>query len=84
MSAYTLFPVLTFPQSPVWLLLVHCRAAPDNMVHSALYLVWQVCVVKVFVRGSREGLRQDIHRRLVRHSLYVGFGRELRGRQIQP
>lgn len=37
-SVHTLFQVLPFPQPHVWFLLVHCRAATDNMVSSVLYI----------------------------------------------
>lgn len=84
-SVYTLFPVLTFPQPPMWLLLVHCRAAADNMVYSALYLVWQVCVVQVCVvqvcvRGNRERVGRDVRCRLARHSLLVSVETFVAGR----
>lgn len=65
----SLFLVLAYPQPPMRLILVRCRATPDNMVSSASYFVRRVCLVEICVRGIREGVRQDAQCWSVGHKL---------------
>lgn len=51
-SAYILILMLTYPQPPLWLTLVRCRATPGNIVPSASCFAWQMYPVKICVRGG--------------------------------